>query len=472
MAVLTTLSSQHESGQSMPTSATPIPAVASSTASNHRVKQVRAQPSRTTPSNGTAMSAQGEPSQSQPTIMVVNERNDKKRPSYLPPVEARETIRLQAAKIRTWQPIDGSDEIIGAAQIDIGRANPALPTTTCLGESKGASTIGAKPALQSTPTATQLTTFTTSFASSAQVIPPQGFSLPTTNTSGTPASTPSSPSLQSEIPSTYPRSTSSPIDIKPTQQSHKHLAEDASEAPPKKKRRLLMTHKAIEICNKTPHVCGFANDGSNAFDNGTAVSKYGVQNPFPDGFPIPDNCPWLNPDDHPGSALYQDELHEDERYHSQLVDAAEMSGAESEKDQRCLQLLAGSHCTSVANPDKSKLATAKPASNMTAVERENMKADGRMAEEQEAGVRRSRKLREAALRRRRMQEVPWAKSNIEREKRFHGNGAPNDDSMSDLFSDKDDDEYMTGTKANATISQERSGSNSMAFRPGNRQQQR
>ncbi len=207
-----------------------------------------------------------------------------------------------------------------------------------------------------------------------------------------------------------------------------------SPEPMKKKRRLILTARAVAIANQDH----FIGTEDNLEIQVVKKSEFGFTNPFPDGFPLTEEEEWLLPESHPGCCLYQDSDHEDEDHWAQIVKTSETMGGESaeERDDRRMKLLARFHDHNAP----SKSTDSEEATSVGLSERDLLLKQAReyMLKEQEAGAERSRQLREKALQRRGLLEVPSSSSSSEQDKTFSSSDG-DDTPTTDLFSDADGD---------------------------------
>lgn len=133
-------------------------------------------------------------------------------------------------------------------------------------------------------------------------------------------------------------------------------------------------------------------------------SEYGFFNPFPEGFPLEEEDSDLLPDTHPGSCLYQDSSHEDGDGWTKVSNPANLTQTTRGKEEDLLRLLVSFHS---GNDTQSKSAEVKE-NHRTDPDNDPLLEQARRLKlkEQEAGAERSRRLREKALRRRGLLEMP------------------------------------------------------------------
>ncbi|KAJ9614420.1 hypothetical protein H2200_002556 [Cladophialophora chaetospira] len=356
-----------------------------------------------------------------------------KRP--LPPPESRETIRSQAAKVAGWKIIDESDEIYESCQInDSARLDTvAGPLATCDTATRF-SAYDTKPTLEE-PSVVRIT-----IRSSLSPDPDEpDYNVPPT-ISMLPLAEARSLSPEPK-PAKLSRHLRSPFvgfnvdKTKPPVAAESRKRKPSAAPDPKKKRRLILTPRAIEITSESAEAFDDMDDSVES-SSGTPAKKseFGFVNPFPDGFPLTAEEEWLLPDAHPGSCLYQDSDHEDEGYWSQIVSASDQIEGESaeERDERRMKLLERLYSPPLKPPQAEK---ETPEALLLKQARELM------LKEQEAGAERSRRLREKALRRRGLLPEVGSSASPEHEKIFSDTGG-DDSPMTDVFSDKDGDVQM------------------------------
>ncbi|KIW62566.1 hypothetical protein PV04_10728 [Phialophora macrospora] len=343
----------------------------------------------------------------------------------LPPVESRETVRSQAARITRWAIIDGSSEIYESCQIgDSAQLQSDVDSLARLESGTKVSDLDTRLAPKEThivPNIINSSPSADSLASHSDI--PFKFSvLPLVQTSAPSDTVP-------VVPCQNPPTTSVNVPV----------------TKPKKKRRLIPTARAVEIATGDVNNTGNYPKTQSKDKSQTSIdvkkSEYGFVNLFPDGFDLSPEEEWLLPDPHPGSCLYQDLDHEDKDYWSQILNAAKPVDGESleEQEQRRLKLLERFHDLSASVRSAQ---AQKPSPTELSVEDLLLKqAREYMLKEQEAGAERSRRLREKALRRRGLLAVPSSSSSSEQDKTF-SDGQAEDSSASDLFSDNDGDVQM------------------------------
>ncbi|OQV00293.1 hypothetical protein CLAIMM_05811 [Cladophialophora immunda] len=328
-------------------------------------------------------------------------------PKRLPPVESRETVRSQAFQITNWRAVDNSDEIYESVEIENSGCPPSPPSDTCTNISF--SDLDIKPSLAEINEALAI--------------------------------------YEAAAPSHHEKAGSflSPIDLDPPRANLKKSLNKrslSSSPEPRKKRRLVPTKRAIEIANQKFEKFGGMSDylqsqpmAPRPYTETYNQEKFGFVNPFPHGFPLSDDEGWLRPDPHPGSCLYQDSDHEDEGYWSNVVSPANSGDGESpeEQQERLSNLLSRFHGH---KPITSKSSATTSKAELDEEEQLMQLAREYMHIYQEAGVERSRQLRENALRRRGLLPTIESGSMSEQSKTVSDTEGDNS-SRNDLFSDDD-----------------------------------
>ncbi|OCT48283.1 hypothetical protein CLCR_03803 [Cladophialophora carrionii] len=329
----------------------------------------------------------------------------------LPPVESRETVKSEAARITRWARIDLSDEIYESCQIDDSpQSESDVGSLARYDSDTGSSDVDAGPALEE-----------------AHVTPDITDSSPSTDLSAS----------NSGVPLTVPALLLGQAGP---------LSKPLPVSEPKQKRRLIPTARSIEIAIGDVNSIGnYPKDQSKETSqslNGDKKSEYGFVNLFPDGFELCRGEEWLLPDPHPGSCLYQDSDHEDEGYWSQILNMASSAKGETAEQQedRRTKLLARFH----DHRPSSQSTQVDKASPPEPREEDLLLKQARecMLKEQEAGAERSRKLREKALQRRGLLQLPGSSSESDEHGKTFSDGHAEDSSASDLLSDKDGDVQM------------------------------
>ncbi|EXJ69228.1 uncharacterized protein A1O5_07264 [Cladophialophora psammophila CBS 110553] len=303
----------------------------------------------------------------------------------LPGVEGRQTIKSQASQVTGWRIVDDSDEIYESCDTE----NSVLPKR-----------------------------------------PPR--SLPNPQTDASSPALDIEPSLaethgaftdQRSLSLSNQKARSTLLDPS-TIESENLLSKRPvpSSLEPKKKRRLVPTKQASEIANQK-------------FETFTKA-QFGFVNPFPGGFPLTDDENCLLPDPHPGSSFYQDADHEDEGYWSKIVSPENSGVGETadEQGERLKRLLSRFH---QGKPTSEPAAPPKKGSTPNLTEEEWLLKQARecMLKEQEAGAKRSKELREKALRRRGLLALPSSSSSSEQCK-TPSDADVNNSSNNDLFSEQ------------------------------------
>ncbi|ETI20393.1 hypothetical protein G647_08428 [Cladophialophora carrionii CBS 160.54] len=351
---------------------------------------------------------------SPPATCVVRESSASQRSTHtrpLPPVESRETVKSQAARIIRWARIDLSDEIYESCQIgDSPQSESDVGSLARYDSDTSSSDVDTWPALEG-----------------AHI---------------TPGITNSSPSTDLSVSNSGVPLTVSALPLGQAATSSKTLPV----SKPKQKRRLIPTARSIEIAIGDVNSNGNypkdqSKETSQSF-NGDKKSEYGFVNLFPDGFELYRGEEWLLPDPHPGSCLYQDSDHEDEGYWSQILNMANSAEGETaeEQEDRRMKLLARFH----DHRPSSQSTQADKASPPERRQEDLLLKQARecMLKEQEAGAERSRKLREKALQRRGLLQLPGSRSDSDEHGKTFSDGHAEDSSADDLFSDKDGDVQM------------------------------
>ncbi|EXJ54515.1 hypothetical protein A1O7_09855 [Cladophialophora yegresii CBS 114405] len=351
---------------------------------------------------------------SPPVTCVVRKTSASKLSTHsrpLPPVESRETVKSQAARIARWARMDLSDEIYESCQIgeppqsesDIGSLAIYDSDTSSSDPDTGFAPEDAhiNPNIRSSP-------------------PPKDLSA---SNSGDPRIVSVLPLVQATAPS-----------------------KTLSVSKPKQKRRLVPTARSIEIAIGNVNSIGKYSTGQpkeiSLFSNGDKKSEYGFFNPHPDGVELTCDEEWLLPDPHPGSCLYQDSDHEDEGLWSEILRMGNPTEGETvqQQEERRMILLARVH-DHRSSLQSTKVDEASP----TELREDDLllkQARECMLKEQEAGAERSRKLREKALQRRGLLELPDRSCSSSEHGKTFSDGHAEDSSASDLFLDKDGDVQM------------------------------
>ena len=368
-------------------------------------------------------------------------------PHRLPPVESRETVRAQAAGVTTWRIVDSSDEIYESLQI--GRVAPSQDFAGSLaGVANQREPVGVdtKPSILqlSTPSVIDLLPSTTPSELNVRARTPTPEPSPSATSGTLDDIFPSSPAHypdELEILSGIGRG---PSTVASVLRSRKRSLSTAAAPPPKKKRQLILVSHAAEIADRAfepwyqenlKNKQGDIRDESDV----AAKSDFGFFNPFPDGFPLTDEEELLLLDRHPGSCLYQDSDHEDEEVWSRVVNDPDCVQGETKEErvERQMRLLARPR-----NVDRTtQKSYLQPGDNppLPLNEEQLLLKQARecMLQEQEAGARRSRMLREKALRRRGLIDSPSSDSSLTEGHTFSETHKVS--SISDLFSGKGDE---------------------------------